>query len=88
MVHNELNELMHINGEPIFTHITRWEKAIPQYHLGHLQVTERMAQFERLHPGLFLSGNYRGGISVSDCVLQSEKISQRIIEYIASQKTE
>ncbi|MEW5798107.1 MAG: protoporphyrinogen oxidase [Bacteroidota bacterium] len=88
MVHNELNELMHINGEPIFTHITRWEKAIPQYHLGHLQVTERMAQFERLHPGLFLSGNYRGGISVSDCVLQSEKISQQIIEYIASQKTE
>lgn len=86
MVKNELSELMQISGEPVFTHMTRWEKAIPQYHLGHLEITERMSQFEQQHPGLFLSGNYRGGISVSDCIIQSEKISERVAEYVETLK--
>ena len=86
-VKNELQELMQINGEPIFTRITRWEKAIPQYHIGHLHIIEQIEKFEVRHPGLFLSGNYRDGISIGDCVIQSEKISQRVTEYLASQKT-
>ena len=86
-VNNELQALMQIEGEPIFTHITRWEKAIPQYHLGHLKIVEHISQFEKHHPGLFLSGNYRDGISVSDCIIQSEKISKQVIEYFDSQKT-
>lgn len=84
IVHQELKSFMKITGEPVFTHITRWEKAIPQYHLGHLQTVEQIVQFEQKHPGLFLSGNYRDGISVSDCIIQSEKISKRVQEYISS----
>jgi oxygen-dependent protoporphyrinogen oxidase len=82
----ELQELMQISGEPVMTHITRWPKAIPQYHLGHLNIVEQIKNFEANHPGLFISGNYRDGISVGDCVIQSEKISQRAMEYIATQK--
>ena len=85
-VKQELQELMKIDGEPVFSRITRWEKAIPQYHLGHLGLVSEMSEFERRHPGLFLSGNYRDGISVGDCVIQSEKMSKRIIEYFASKK--
>jgi oxygen-dependent protoporphyrinogen oxidase len=85
-VKRELQELMNISGEPIFTQITRWEKAIPQYHLGHLNIVEQIAAFESRYPGLFLSGNYRDGISVGDCIIQSEKISNRTMEYFASQK--
>ncbi|MBI2428945.1 MAG: protoporphyrinogen oxidase [Ignavibacteriales bacterium] len=86
MVRDELQELMQINGGPVFTSITRWEKAIPQYHLGHLQIVEQMSKFEAEHPGLFLSGNYRGGISVSDCITQSEKVSDHVTKYLESQK--
>ncbi|MFA5832199.1 MAG: protoporphyrinogen oxidase [Bacteroidota bacterium] len=86
-VSTELKELMQVDGEPVFTHITRWEKAIPQYHIGHLNIVEQMKQFEERHPGIFLSGNYRDGISVGDCVIQSGKISQRVNEYLASRTT-
>jgi oxygen-dependent protoporphyrinogen oxidase len=85
-VKHELKELMQINGEPVFTYITRWEKAIPQYHLGHLKIMEQISNFELQHPGLFLSGNYRGGISVSDCIIQSEKMSLQVIEYLENKK--
>lgn len=84
VVTGELQELMHISGPPVYTHITRWEKAIPQYHLGHLNIVEKIAQFERRHPGLFLSGNYRDGISVSDCIIQSEKMCRQIAAYCST----
>lgn len=85
LVHQELKELMNITGDPVFLHIQRWEKAIPQYHLGHLQIMERVLQFEQQHPGLFLSGNYRGGISVGDCIIQSEHMSRRVTEFLETQ---
>jgi oxygen-dependent protoporphyrinogen oxidase len=81
VVTGELQELMQISGPPVITHITRWKKAIPQYHLGHLKIVEKIAQFEQQHPGLFLSGNYRDGISVSDCIIQSEKMCRQIAAY-------
>lgn len=84
VVTGELQELMHISGPPAFTHITRWEKAIPQYHLGHLNIVDKIAQFERQHPGLFLSGNFRDGISVSDCIIQSEKMCRQIAAYCST----
>ena len=83
-VKSELQELMQIEGEPIFSHITRWEKAIPQYHIGHLNLVNEIAAFEQNHPGLFLSGNYRDGISVGDCIIQSEKMSKNVMEYLAA----
>ncbi len=85
-VTKELNELMNISGEPVMTHITRWEKAIPQYQLGHLSLMQKIEAFEAAHPGMFLSGNFRGGISVGDCVIQSETMSQTIVRFLEQLK--
>ncbi|MBI4427923.1 MAG: protoporphyrinogen oxidase [Ignavibacteriales bacterium] len=80
MVTQELQELMRVKGQPIYSSVTRWEKAIPQYHLGHLSIVEQMGEFERRYPGIVLTGNYRGGISVGDCVTSSEKVAARAME--------
>ena len=42
-VRAELRQAMGIAAEPVFHHIVRWDRAIPQYHLGHL---ERVAWIE------------------------------------------
>jgi oxygen-dependent protoporphyrinogen oxidase len=55
-------------GEPLWQVVTRWPQAIPQYTLGHLQ---RMAAVERAEasaPGLRFCANWRGGVSVADCI--------------------
>jgi oxygen-dependent protoporphyrinogen oxidase len=56
-----------------------WLKAIPQYNVGYIEKENYFNKFEKEHPGIFLSGNYRGGISVGDCIKNSEITVSRIM---------
>jgi protoporphyrinogen/coproporphyrinogen III oxidase len=78
VVVSELRSLMGVRGDPVYTKIIRWEKAIPQYHLGHLALMEEIRGLEREVPGLYLCGNYRGGIAVGDCLISGEALARRI----------
>ena len=76
----EFKQIMHIKAEPIITKERMWQRAIPQYNLGYIEHENYFDKFEKENPGIFLSGNYRGGISVGDCVKNSESVFKRIIE--------
>jgi protoporphyrinogen/coproporphyrinogen III oxidase len=77
---DEFHSIMKINGEPIFITERFWEKAIPQYNIGYIEHENYFDQFEKSNPGIFLSGNYRGGISVGDCVKNSEIVYKKIVQ--------
>lgn len=77
-VMDELRRLLEIEGNPTFSHITRWQKAIPQLNLGYNTVLEQMELCERKFPGIHLAGNFRGGISVGDCITSGAKLSDKI----------
>ncbi len=86
LVTKELKSIMQVSGTPAFSRIMRWEKAIPQYTVGHLAIMKQIDDFEHRHGGFFLSGNYRGGIAVGDCVINSEQTAQRVITFLAGAK--
>jgi oxygen-dependent protoporphyrinogen oxidase len=78
IVHNELRKVLGIEGEPLRLPITRYERAIPQYNIGH---RERIAKVEAaLHNyrGLWLAGNYLNGVSLGDCIKQAELIAAEV----------
>lgn len=75
---SEFKTLMGINAEPVFVKEKMWNKAIPQYNLGYIEHENYFEHFENEHPGLFLSGNYRGGISVGDCVKNSKIVFEKM----------
>jgi len=72
IVIKEFQDVMKINGEPILVEHKFWNKAIPQYNIGYIEHENYFDKFEKDNPGIILSGNYRGGISVGDCVKNSE----------------
>lgn len=75
---NEFKQIMKINSDPIFMKERMWNKAIPQYNIGYIEHENYFDKFEKDNPGIFLGGNYRGGISVGDCVKNSELIFNKV----------
>ncbi len=72
----EFNEIMGIESPPIYSAHRYWAKAIPQYNIGYIEHENYFDEFEKRNPGIILSGNYRGGISIGDCIKNAAKISE------------
>lgn len=83
IVAGELAEIMKIVGRPEFVHITRWDRAIPQYTLGYGRVLEALEEAQQSYPGLYFVANYRGGIAVGDCVRSARATAERIEHRLA-----
>lgn len=76
----EFEEIMKITGQPIYSSQRFWEKAIPQYNIGYVEHEKFFDEFEKENPGLFISGNFRGGISVGDCIKNAAIVAEKIDE--------
>lgn len=83
-VRMEFETLMKISSAPVHQYTRLWPLAIPQYNLGYVEHERYFDSFEVKHPGLFLGGNYRGGISVSDCIKNAEPAADKIANYLNS----
>ncbi len=83
---NDLKRLLEIKGRSVFSHVTRWPSAIPQYNVGYGDVKEALSSLEKRHPGLYFAGNFRSGISVPDTIRFSSELSGSIVRYITEYK--
>lgn len=75
---SELRELISVRGEPEFFKIFRWQRAIPQYEIGHEERLRKIEEILSKFPGLYLTGNAYRGVSVNDCIENSLKLAERI----------
>jgi oxygen-dependent protoporphyrinogen oxidase len=82
-VHGELVRLVGARAQPLWREITRWARAIPQYTMGHLGRIAAVEQAERVVPGLYFCANYRGGVSIGDCVKAGHAIAERVATRLA-----
>ena len=78
----ELQQSMGISAAPFFQEIIRWDRAIPQYHVGHLERVAWLEERIRKHPGLFLAGNAYRGVSLNDCVEQGGEVAKKVSAYL------
>ncbi|MGB1873768.1 MAG: protoporphyrinogen oxidase [Akkermansiaceae bacterium] len=81
LVLDELRRLLGVTGQPTFRHQTSWPRAIPQYSLDYQQKLAAMEHCENSHPGLYLAGNYRNGISVVDCILNGLQLGEQLASH-------
>jgi oxygen-dependent protoporphyrinogen oxidase len=83
-VRGELRAAMGATAEPIFHRIVRWDRAIPQYHLGHLERVRQIEERARRHPGLFLAGNAYHGVAMNDCTEQAVALAADVARFVGS----
>jgi oxygen-dependent protoporphyrinogen oxidase len=82
-VETDLRELLGITERPLFAEVSKWEKSMPQYEVGHLDrvaaIESELAQL----PNLQLAGNAYRGAGIPDCIRSGETAAEKLINSIA-----
>jgi len=87
IVKTELGQILGVRGEPRFAVVSRHNRAMPQYHVGHLDRLRHIEQRASEHSRLALAGNAYTGVGIPDCVTSGEKAADRIFNSLACRQT-
>lgn len=83
VVRREMREIMGIAADPELMRVNRFDRAMPQYNVGHLDRVARIgAQAER-NPGLALAGAASGGVGIPDCVKSGQRAAETVLAWLA-----
>jgi oxygen-dependent protoporphyrinogen oxidase len=80
--HAELSRVLGIRAAPIVQHVAQWDRALPQYNLGHGGIVQSLTEACPDTPGLFLAGNYLTGPSLGACVEQSNHVAEQVAQFL------
>ncbi len=80
MAEKGIKETMGIDATPDVVFIQQWEKGIPNYALGHGDKIKGLFENLKVHKGLYLNSNAYFGVGLNDCVSNSKKCAQKIVE--------
>jgi len=73
-----------ITAEPMLSRVFMWDKAMPQYNLGHPDKLKQIDAALENHPGLALAGNGYRGIGIPDCIHSGEVAVERVLTSLRS----
>ncbi|HET7036128.1 MAG TPA: protoporphyrinogen oxidase [Thermomicrobiaceae bacterium] len=80
LVRRELRDILGLAAEPARAWVARWERAMPQYVLGHQERLARIEARVAAHPGLALLGAAYRGVGIPDCIQSGEEAAQRVVD--------
>jgi len=83
---NELRQTLGIAALPILQRVFRWERAMPQYNLGHPERLKRIETRLEAHPGLALAGNGYRGIGIPDCIHSGEMAAEQVMAHLLAHR--
>jgi len=79
IIREELQQIIGLTAEPLFTRVYRWKGAMAQYGVGHLERLQRIETLLQQLPGLTLAGNGYRGIGVPDCVRSGSEAANKAL---------
>jgi oxygen-dependent protoporphyrinogen oxidase len=79
-VRAELRLAQGVTAAPAFVRVVRWDRAIPQYRIGHPERLAAIAARAARYEGLMLAGNAYQGVALNDCTAQAEILAQKLIK--------
>lgn len=77
---DEVGEILGARGEPRLTRVERWDRAMPQYHVGHVARVARIEAAMDRHPGLALAGAAYEGVGIPQVIASGQKAAARCLE--------
>ena len=78
LVQSELSEILGVRGQPDFVRVYRYQNAMPQYHVGHLDRVARIEARLGQHPGLAVAGIAYRGVGIPDVIASGERAAEEL----------
>ncbi|WP_019414500.1 protoporphyrinogen oxidase [Paenisporosarcina sp. TG20] len=77
----DLRKTTKIEGDPLFTVVTRWKEAMPQYIVGHKErIAKAKQEVHETFPMVKLAGSSLEGLGLPDCIDQGKAAVTEILE--------
>jgi protoporphyrinogen/coproporphyrinogen III oxidase len=77
-VHKEIAPLLKISQSPSFSSVMLYQRALPQYNLGHSERLASLQEFKAELPGLWFTGSYLRGPAIGACIEQALAVADEI----------
>jgi oxygen-dependent protoporphyrinogen oxidase len=78
-VRRDLADLLGIRSAPLWSHVARHARSMPQYHVGHLRRVEALERHLNGWPTLQLAGNAYRGIGIPDSIRSGEAAADALL---------
>jgi len=78
LARDQLAQLLGIQRPPHLSRVHRYQRAMPQYDVGHLDRVDRIEQRLAQCRGLALAGNAYRGVGIPDCIATAERAAEAI----------
>lgn len=75
----EVGHLLGASGSPSFARVERWEGAMPQYHLGHVERIARIRQLVADIPGCGLAGAALEGVGIPQVIASGRAAARQAL---------
>ncbi|HZG58052.1 protoporphyrinogen oxidase, partial [Paenibacillus sp.] len=82
-VRREVAELVGIDAEPDFADITRLERSMPQYEVGHPEKVRAVREaLMKKAPGVYAAGAGFEGVGLPDCIHQGKQAAEQAVAFM------
>lgn len=76
MASEEARSTLGVKAPAKLMHVSRWERAIPQYNVGHGELLDAIEHRLEHMPGLYLAGCSYHGLGIADCIASGSKAAR------------
>lgn len=74
----EVQALFGVRTRPSYQRLVRWNRAMPQYHVGHVQRVASIRDQISKYPGLALAGNAYDGVGIPQCIRSAKQAAMML----------
>jgi protoporphyrinogen/coproporphyrinogen III oxidase len=86
-VKEELRALAGVTAEPAYAEVSRWERGMPQYTIGHPSRLEALQVALNPYKGLYLTGAAYRGVGIPDCIKDGSDTAAHIVRYLTERRS-
>lgn len=80
LVTDELQQILGLKHESQFAKVVRYNQAMPQYHIGHLDRVARIQGLLQQQPGLFVAGSAYQGVGIPDSISNGRQAADAAVD--------